>query len=476
MHVLLILMLVSGCVGDGSDDNAGRKKPALKQSPLPEDDDAVCRSSCVACADWQWGDWSPAPSTVCTGQAFTQQRAATRNCSNVCAELNCPQQEIAEREQQGTKTCHAVQPSCTRSCLEACGSWDDANWSSWLPAASTVCQGKNFIKYRSATRTCTNLCTDVQCLRHKTEGEEVQGTRNCSDNKVVADNTSDMQLSDYFMQPGFLRSPFSQLFDTMATRCSHPYTASGNYSNKQWMLSRTQANYPRYCQEFNKLYDYLPWLSKEKARFRFNYSVNPFRYAYDENRIISLRNKKFAEAWRAYQKLYQWLVTHCAKSNDCLNFLFTPDKFVNRHNAQQEYWGYYQVLDDKLNNSSVLSKPLLIGGRPSYAQDRGLYYKKNTFPATFTAYAQDRRNRCRKQWPNYQDRVQSVVCNPGKTGTWPCGAGTSFNCDKLFHRHTDKHGKQIQRRCWFAHTPNADLPSDVRFRECLNQFWGFPEE
>ena len=288
---------------------------------------------------------------------------------------------------------------------------------------------------------------------------------------------SGVQLSDYFLQPGFLRLPFSQLFGTMATRCSHPYTLSGGgYSNSHWMLSRTQTNYPTYCKEFNKLYDSLAWSDKQKAKFRLTYSVDPFPYTYDENRIISLRNKKFAEAWQAHQKLYQWLVSYCAKSNDCLNFLFTPDKFVNLPNAQQERWDYYKVLDDRLNNSRVLPKAWLIGGRPSYAQDRGLYYKKNTFPATFTAYAQDRVARCRKKWPNYYDIARLVVCNPGKTGTWPCGVGTNLDCNRLFHRYTDKHGKQIERRCWHAHTPNADLPSDVQMRECFDSFWGLPEE
>ena len=576
MPVLLILMLVSGCISGVFDDNVDElKKPASEQSPTPKGEDGVCRASCSACPDWQWGDWSPAPSTVCAGQAFTQQRSATRTCTKVCANLNCAQQEVEEREQQGTKTCNAALPSCTRSCLEACGSWDDANWSSWLPAASTVCQGEIFIKQRSATRSCNNICPDVQCVLYKTEKEEVEGVRDCPDDTIetrdedndgdsnsnrVAQQTcaeacqgwkkwsawspvgnstcpapdaltrppdlvqarsrsrtcattnlrvglqcptsnheqmrqacpycqgkgqvllhngtcvSDVQLSDYYVQPGFMRSPFSQLFSTMATRCSHPYTLSGGYSNSHWMLKRTQANYPKYCKEFNKLYDSLPWLAKEKAKFRLTYSVDPFKFIHDEKRIVSLRNKKFAQSWHNFQKLYQWLVSYCAKSNDCLNFLFTPDKFVNLPNAQQKHWHDYQVLNEKLNNSTTMLKPLLIGGRPSYAQDRGVYYQKNTFPATFMAYAQDVRARCRQKWPTYQDMAHLVVCNPGKTGAWPCGAGTNLDCRSLFHRHTDKHGKQIQRRCWLASTPNADLPSEVRFRQCFNQFWGLPEE
>ena len=177
MYVLLILMLVSGCMGSTFDDNAEeRKKPALKQSPTPEDDDMVCKTSCVTCSDWQWGDWSPAASTVCKGENFIQQRSASRTCTNICPDVQCILYNTEKEEVQGVKECDDDDNAddsikvAQQTCAEACQAWK--SWSAWslvgnntCPSPDAVTRPPDLVHIRSRSRTCStvNLQIGLQC-------------------------------------------------------------------------------------------------------------------------------------------------------------------------------------------------------------------------------------------------------------------------------------------------------------------------
>ncbi|ABW65875.1 hypothetical protein [Desulfosudis oleivorans] len=101
-------------------------------APVVEDEDEVCVDT----------TWTPARSTVCSGESFTQ----TSNCGNT-------------RTKTGTKTCV---PTCTVS--------------SWTPATSTVCSGVSFTqtsncdttRTRVGTKNCTaKLSLDFSNVQYK---------------------------------------------------------------------------------------------------------------------------------------------------------------------------------------------------------------------------------------------------------------------------------------------------------------------
>ena len=460
-----------------------------------EEKDVVGTKQTTCAAGCSWGGWHAAvvqkqASEVCEGETFKQRQERLRTCRATCVDTtSCKMRDEQSIDVAGTKDCEDAFASTVtyKTCAEACEAWQE--WSDWsplnnasCPAVSSLTRPPDLLQTRNRSRACAiaGLRPGTKCPTSNTE-QLRQPCPYCqgSGQILLSDGTclQDVFLSDMYLLP-YLNLAFSRLFNTMATRCSHPYTVSGNYSNSQWMLDRS-GRYPQYCKEFNNLYDDLSWSEQEKARFRITYSVNPFKFykewSKNEKRIISLRNRKFDEAWSEHEKLYTWLTAYCAKSNDCLNFLFTPDMFVNLPNAQQEHWNDYRVLDDLLNTSPTMRKPLLMGGSPSYESHYGVYYKKDSFPATFRDYAKDKRDKCRKKWPNYQQLVKMYGCNPGKTGTWPCGVGETHKCSILYHRYTDKNGQQLERSCLFAKTPNKDLIAyGPQLRECFNYFWGFP--
>ena len=90
--------------------------------------------------------WSPATSTVCSGQSFTQ----TRTCNAGCNTGDC----ATSRSASGTK-------SCVR-----CGA-------SWSPAASAFCSGVSFTQ----TRTCNAGCNTGDCSTSR----RATGTQPCVD-------------------------------------------------------------------------------------------------------------------------------------------------------------------------------------------------------------------------------------------------------------------------------------------------------
>ena len=90
--------------------------------------------------------WSPATTTVCTGQSFTQ----TRTCNAGCNTGDC----ATSRSASGAK-------SCIR-----CGA-------SWSPATSTICSGRPFTQ----TRTCNAGCNTGDCSTSR----GATGTQYCVD-------------------------------------------------------------------------------------------------------------------------------------------------------------------------------------------------------------------------------------------------------------------------------------------------------
>ena len=507
MRVLLIFLLMLSCRSGVFEDLKDDTKQPSDPAPEVEDEEAECKTSCASCAAWQWGEWSPAENSECEGEPLQQQRIGTRTCPALCNNVQCLSSKIEVRDTTGTKDCDTsgsvgtetntdtdINTSISRTlahktCAEVCNAWQA--WSDWSPVGDSSCPSPtalvrppDIIQSRSRRRTCTmaGLRPDEQCPTLNSEhlGKECPYCQ--GKGQILIANSicvKDVFLTDKDLSPTF-DFAFSRLFNTMATRCNHPYTEPGNYSNSRWMLGRDGV-YPNYCKEFNKLYDSLPWSDKETARFRISYSVDPFKFPRDwkanEQRIVFLRKRKFDDAWANHQKLYTWITTHCIKSNDCLNFLFTPDLFVNYRNANQQHWNDYKVLDDFLNNSPTMNKPLMIGGRPGNDNHYGVYYEKDSFPPTFKDYAKDRQARCRKKWPNYLEQLRVYVCNPRKTGTWPCGAGESHKCSSLFARYTDKNGRQIERKCLGVLTPRQDIKTyGPLVNECLNHFWGFPDD
>ena len=94
--------------------------------------------------------WSPAASTVCSGQSFTQ----TRTCNAGCNSGDCS----TSRSANGTRTCVGC------SAL-------------WSPATSTVCSGQSFTQ----TRTCPADCNIGDCATSRS----ATGTKSCEPTTVV---------------------------------------------------------------------------------------------------------------------------------------------------------------------------------------------------------------------------------------------------------------------------------------------------
>ena len=135
--------------------------------------------------------WSPATSTVCSGQSFTQ----TRTCNAGCNTGDCS----TSRSASGTKSCvrcgaswsPAVSAFCsgmsftqTRTCNAGCNTGDCSTSRSasgtrtcvgcgalWSPATSTVCSGQSLTQ----TRTCPADCNIGDCSTSRS----VSGTKRC---------------------------------------------------------------------------------------------------------------------------------------------------------------------------------------------------------------------------------------------------------------------------------------------------------
>lgn len=180
MHVFLIILLILGCESGKFDSRLeqGGAQSVLATKPQVKIDD--CKASCAVCAAWNWGEWSPATDSVCTGQSLTQQREGSRTCSNLCAEVECPLTKTEEREQQGTKTCtrDTPPPSCETSCAVGAGCTEWQVTTDWSPSPDSVCVANSPLTQRQELRrTCTNLCPSTDCLREKTETRDVQGIK-----------------------------------------------------------------------------------------------------------------------------------------------------------------------------------------------------------------------------------------------------------------------------------------------------------
>ena len=120
-----------------------------------------CPPTCN-CGSWGgWGSWTPAPSTACSGQSFTQ----TRNRSRSCTPSAC-----------NTETDTDTQPSTgTKNCqICNCGSW--GGWGSYSPATSTVCSGQSFTQTRNRSRSCTPSACNTET---DTDTQPSTGTKNC---------------------------------------------------------------------------------------------------------------------------------------------------------------------------------------------------------------------------------------------------------------------------------------------------------
>ena len=152
--------------------------------------------------------WSPATSTVCSGQSFTQ----TRTCNAGCNTGDC----ATSRSANGTKSCvrcgtswsPAVSEYCsgmsftqTRTCNAGCNTGDCSTSrsasgtrlcvgcsASWSPAPSTVCSGQSFTQ----TRTCPADCNIADCSTSRS----ATGTKSCTPT-VVCGGTWTPAASDY---------------------------------------------------------------------------------------------------------------------------------------------------------------------------------------------------------------------------------------------------------------------------------------
>ena len=178
MPALWLVLLVLACESRKLDSRIDLRNEDAVPLPTPTNSiDTECKTSCAACDAWQWGDWLPAMDTVCTGQDFTQKRGATRNCKGLCAGTECLPTNSEERERQGTKTCTDPPPTCKISCVEACGSWDDANWTELSPKPADKCKGQPFTQKQQGTRTCSGLCADVECDTSKPQEKDAVGIK-----------------------------------------------------------------------------------------------------------------------------------------------------------------------------------------------------------------------------------------------------------------------------------------------------------
>ena len=201
MPVLLLALLVLACesreLGSRVELRGEEAIPATP-SPTPTSVDTTCKTSCAACAAWQWGDWSPVTDTVCTGQALTQTRQGTRTCNELCGETKCLLDDTEERERQGTKTCAEPPPPCKTSCVEACGSWDDATWTELTPTPASKCKGLPFTQTQQGIRTCSGLCAEVKCKPKTRREEDAVGTKEtpCDEHCTVVWGDWDTKAED----------------------------------------------------------------------------------------------------------------------------------------------------------------------------------------------------------------------------------------------------------------------------------------
>ena len=191
MPTLLLVLLFLACESrplDSRVDLRNEEANPVTPAQTPNSVDDSCKTSCAACSAWQWGDWSPATDTVCTGQALTQKRQGTRTCKGLCVQTKCMLNDTKEREQQGTKTCTDPPPACKTSCVEACGSWDDATWTELTPKPDSECEGKPFTQTQEAKRTCSGLCADIDCEPSKKKEKDAVGMKEtpCDQHCTVA--------------------------------------------------------------------------------------------------------------------------------------------------------------------------------------------------------------------------------------------------------------------------------------------------
>ncbi|MBD63985.1 MAG: hypothetical protein CME62_02160 [Halobacteriovoraceae bacterium] len=131
-----------GCADETVNDGCGTGETCIIRRKIPicprrAGCDEVVRNDCGEVCDTgpSSNTWSPAPSTVCDGESFTQ--------SNDCGQ---------SRSAVGTMDCEQPQPPCNPS---------------WSPARSTVCSGESF--------TQSSQCPAPNNRRSST------GTKDCSD-------------------------------------------------------------------------------------------------------------------------------------------------------------------------------------------------------------------------------------------------------------------------------------------------------
>ena len=149
--------------------------------------------------------WSPAASTVCSGQSFTQ----TRTCNAGCNTGDC----ATSRSATGTK-------SCVR-----CGA-------SWSPATSTICSGRPFTQ----TRTCNAGCNTGDCSTSR----GATGTQYCVDRIVCGTAPWSAWSPDPSTQA------CDAVFTQTSTRDCNAGCNTGNCEETEQRLAR--GTQPRDCQ------------------------------------------------------------------------------------------------------------------------------------------------------------------------------------------------------------------------------------
>ena len=170
-----------------------------KTEPVTGTKTTPCNTHC-SWLQCQEGDWTPATNDVKKGEPFTQECKQRRTCSGLCSGTTCTMQRTIKRPATGTKeppvtptstvkeeksAATAQASTCHTECSAGCDDWTGWNWSPSCPA-NTAFDKPSETQSRSRSRTCTDLCKDVECFTSNSETRPCaycQGTGQMFDTK-----------------------------------------------------------------------------------------------------------------------------------------------------------------------------------------------------------------------------------------------------------------------------------------------------
>ena len=150
-------------------------KVCTEEPPQPP----LCQTSCVTgCKAKVFGNWSPAESSQCKDDPFTQTRGWTRKCSSpcdgddkancLCTGITCESKGDENKDATGT-----LEIDCETACDK-----DDISWGDWLPAkqADEVCKGTLSPQTREGMFKCPRDTCNV-CATETTAQRNLKGTK-----------------------------------------------------------------------------------------------------------------------------------------------------------------------------------------------------------------------------------------------------------------------------------------------------------